>query len=160
MDQRASSSNTALYVLLGVFGAVALTFLGILGCCGLGIFGAFTAARMQPTNLNVDVNAEIKAELAAERFLDAISRGKVDEAYDSASAGFQQRTSREQFHAFVTKHPRLTDSVDRNAETQSNQNGTLRLQATIDDSMEQQFSATIDMVEEEKQWKVDRITIP
>lgn len=161
MDARAQKSdNTVLYVLLAVFGALGLTCLLGFGCMAMGVVSFARLAASLPTGSGSVIDEEIAAELAAERFLDDVSDGDVDAAYDKTSKGFQSRQTREQFRAFVAQQPRLANANERNTDTQTNAAGRLTLKATIKDSMDKSFTGAIDMVQEGGTWKVDRFTIP
>jgi hypothetical protein len=149
------SSNRTLYIVPGVVGGVLL--LGCLGCVGLLGLGWYTARQAVEK-----ASQQLGAERAAEVFLADLSSGNAALAYQRTSAAFQGRRSLEQFRDFINQHPALQNQRPpfSIANTVQGTPSGVTVSTTITDSQGMVIRATIELVQERGQWKVDRFTIP
>jgi hypothetical protein len=157
-DDRPSpkSSNTVLWVILGVGGGVLL--LVVLVCGGIIFLGYSSVKKVQ--GVVEDMQA---AQVAAVLFVDRLGTGEVDAAYDSASAGFKSRQTKDQFEKFVSSHRGF---ADHNSRTPNNFNlgtGKGGQQYTTQFSLtgpNGNLTCTLILVVENGTWVVDSITVP
>jgi hypothetical protein len=147
------------------FGGLALSALIIVPmfcCCGAGLFAprSPSAATFNVGGLGDGMKEEVNAELAAEQFLDDLKAGDFAAANEKTSKDFQDRDGVAGLRALVNKHPILKTFESRNTDTKRKTSGKFTLEASFKDENDKTTTGTIDMVQEDGSWKVDRFTIP
>jgi hypothetical protein len=105
-EGRESSGSNTVVIVLAIIGGIVLGI--VLVCGGLAYF---VIQKMAPAiNTFAKTIGDVqKGKAAAETFVDDIQSNRVDAAYDSTTAGFQSRMSREEFEELIRKHPELQD---------------------------------------------------
>jgi hypothetical protein len=155
------SSNKGLWITLGVVGGIFLLCGGIVLAFVLGgFFMARHAAKSIGESIAEGIE-EVDGETVAEEFLDEIGAGHLDSAYEELTTrGFRTRQTLQQFRAFVDQHPGLKKPrvVDGNPESSTPIRVTVK--ATVIPQKGPPIQATVQMVKEDDEWKVDRLTIP
>lgn len=143
------SSRTLWYVLGGA-GCFCVLICG--GVIAFAVWGFKAFTRDLP-----DIQA------ASDRYLDAIKSGKLDDAYSMTSAGYRNRTTTDQFAAFVKQFGALSRHQSRSMNGFRVFNGTAGKQATLQMTLHEPGNAmncTLLLVDENGAWKVDRFTVP
>jgi hypothetical protein len=147
---RSGGSSKALWIVLGVVGGLLLV------CLGCGGIIAFIYYKNKDT-----FSTAFGGAFAAETFLQQLQQGNVDGAYNLTSKSFQTRQSRAQFKAFLDKHPGLlshsSHSITGDPGSVTDRSITYRV--TVNSSSGTQ-GATLKLVKENDQWKVDDFTVP
>jgi flagellar basal body-associated protein FliL len=172
------SSNTALWIVLGVLG-------GILLICGGGaalvIFGFYSLGkavqndfeRMQSWSEQQRQQAEKQQQQAmqqherivmlqtADGFLTNLRLGFIDVAYNDMSAGFRRRTSKQQLQQLVDQHPVLKANAPPQTQVQTfNELTTATVTATFTNPAGQETTAILPMIKEGGVWKVENLVAP
>jgi hypothetical protein len=144
---RKSSSSKTIWIILGIVGGLFLLVCGGCVIAGFLIWGK--------------IGGPVKAQLAAQEFVQELGSMGPEAAYKRTSKGFQSRQSPAQFRAFVDRNPGLksaqmpTFQVDPNTMSDTSS----KFHATIPTASGTIFG-TIKMVKEGDEWKVDEFTIP
>ena len=145
---------------LGGLALTALIIVPMFCCCGAGLFAPRSPSAGVGALPGGGVNEEVNAELAAEEFLDDLKAGDFAAAHQKASKDFQNRHGVAGLRALVDKHPILKSFESRNTDTKRKTAGKFTLEASLKDGNDNTTTGTIDMVQEDGSWKVDRFTIP
>ncbi|MDB5311520.1 MAG: hypothetical protein JWO38_5722 [Gemmataceae bacterium] len=144
-------SNRSLWLVLGGIGCVV-----VLGCGGLIAAGLIWGLQAFTTDLPA-------ATAAAEEFLDLLQQNRIDDAYAATSAGFQARQDREQFAAFVKRFETFTKFTSRSLTGarffQNNNKKQVIVKMTLH-APNNAMTCTLELVQEDGVWKVDKITVP
>jgi hypothetical protein len=157
-DDRPSpkSSNTVLWVILGVGGGILL--LVVLVCGGIMYVGYSGFQKVKA--VVEDVQA---AQGSAEAFLTFLQGENVDKAYDVTGSGFKARQTKAQFERFVSDHPGLSphDKRSSNSFQMNTNNGVTNYTARFSlTGPNGNMTCTLILVVENGQWVVDSITVP
>ncbi len=149
-SRRRKSSSGPLLLILGGVGCVIL-----LGCGGLiavAIWGFSTLATQLP-----------QATDAANEFLSQLQQNQVDGAYALTSTDFRRRNTQEQFADFVKKFEMFGKHTSRElngANLFQNQSGKQVIIKMTLHSPNNAMTCTLELVEEEGAWKVNKLTVP
>lgn len=143
------SDNSCLFIGLGI-GCVV-----VLGCGGLfavGLYWGMNAFKQLPEAID-----------AADRFLAQLQHNQVTEAYELTSREYRARNTPEQFEEFIKEYKIFTHHASRqtgganifqnNAKTQAIIHMTLK-------SPDNALTCTLTLVQEDGEWKVDKLTVP
>jgi hypothetical protein len=154
---RDSSSNVVLIVVGVIVGVLVLV---VLACVGFG-FLAFRAVQVAAPAIEAAAAEWTEADTAAQAFLANLAAGQVETAYRSTTPAFQQKQTLQQFQAFVDQHPLLKQHTDVEHEDDDHNPGAAKI------AMEYTLTGkggetkvTIQLVNENGQWKVDGLTVP
>jgi hypothetical protein len=155
-DDRANSSNKTVIIVVSIVGIVVL--LVIVACGGLAYMAIQGFSQAVSTMMQQFGDIQASMELA-QSFVNDLSAGQVDEAYDRTSKGFQGRLSREQFKALVDKYPQFQNST--NVLNPPNNMAPGMTAATFTATVSGTKGSvliTVHVLKEGEQWKVDRFT--
>jgi hypothetical protein len=148
--QSGGSGRKVLVIILIVLGAGG--FVLMLGCAGC-IYLGYTAYK----------SSVPAAQASADAFLDELKADHVDAAYDSTSSTFRSAQTKQQFRDFVSRVKTLKTQTSRSIDSSSLFEGTggkkVTLKITLH-SPDNATSCTIVLVEEQGQWKVEKISVP
>ena len=103
------------------------------------------------------------AQAAANVFMDDLKADRVDPAYASTSSGFKSTESLEKFRDFVKRLDTFKTQTSRSFDSSMIHHGTYGKQATLKMTLHapnNAMSCTLTMVEENGQWKVQRLNVP
>jgi hypothetical protein len=144
-------SNRTLWLVFGGAGCVA-----VLGCGGVIALVVFWVIPVVTTDFPA-------ANAAAEQFLDLLQQNRVDDAYAATSPGFQSRQSREEFARYVKRFETFTRHTSRTTTgvrvVQNNGRKEAFIQMTLQ-APNNAMTCTLELVEADGVWEVDKITIP
>ena len=146
---RRKSSNRTLFIVLGVVGGMLL--LVILVCAGLIYWGATRFSQFSVPTAEAD------------RFLDDLKLGQLNNAYARTSRAFQTQQTLAQFQNFIKQFPAFTNQSSRTYTGFNVVSGAGGSRATLHATVFGpgiSVSFTLFLVEEGGQWKVDQLTIP
>jgi hypothetical protein len=129
------------YVLIGCGGFLALVFV-------LVVITFFFANKGTEAPLN-----------AAEMFVDKLSTGKSDAAYNLTSSEFQSTVNKNQFAQFLKAYPILTDKESLSFNYKSVKNDKAILSGTIIGNGKQKAPITVFLVKESGEWKIFAVSL-
>jgi hypothetical protein len=147
---RRGSGNKVILIVLAVVGGVGLVV--VLACAGCGIWAFKSITKDIPP-----------AQASADAFLDDLKAGRTDAAYGSASSSFKTTQTLEQFREFVNRFDTLKTQITRSTESSRLFQGTGGKKVTLKMTLQSPnnaMSCTLIMVEENGQWKVERLSVP
>jgi len=151
IPSRTAASNTKVLIIILICVGV-LGLIGVVACCGLGIWGFNTAKK------------ELEAsQAAADAFLDKLKANQVQQAYDSGSADFKSQQTLDQFTKFVAANPVLTKHTSRtmggfNFSTVNNVK-TATIPYTLS-GPDGNTTCTLTLTDSGSGWEVKSLTIP
>jgi len=106
------------------------------------------------------VNKGTQAPLGtAEMFIDKLSTGKNDAAYNLTSSEFQKTVNKAQFAQFLKAYPILTDKESLSFGYKSVKNDGATLSGTITGNGKQTAPITVFLVKESGEWKVFAVSL-
>jgi hypothetical protein len=156
---RRSSRRSCLFILgmiAGILCGVVVVCSGVIYLVGRTWVGHFTEQWRHAT-----MGDEIQAsETAAHHFMTAISRDRVEDAYGSATKGFQSRQTLQQLRDLVNKHPALKDYQCEFARDGFFDPERNTYRGTVVALNGMTVSYTVVVVKDGRNWKVDIFTIP
>jgi hypothetical protein len=138
-----------MWIVLSIVGGLVV----LCGCC-VGVPGAIYLANKDK------INAVVGAQITAEQFLQHVSAGNTDSAYDLTSKAFQNRMSKQQFKSFVEKTSGLRNQRGHQVQMDPNSvtSNSATLAGSISTSSGSTLACTLKMVKEGDQWRVDDFT--
>ncbi len=143
---------------------IALALLLILAVPGFAIWWVWSsreappAPARVPTTFSVDEGAK-SARNAALSYLDALSKKRLDEAYDGLSQSWRSELSAESFRSDLASIDNIRWAVSDHrmiSETQAEVSMTL---AYVENGEAKKFHARFRLTQEAKAWKVDRLEL-
>ena len=102
-------------------------------------------------------------QASADAFLDDIVAGRIDAAYARTSTNFRATHNADQFQGLVDQYPALRAHTSRSyaflnvSQQLGGPVGTVRMTILSSNSS---LSFTLVFVQDEDEWKVDRLTVP
>jgi hypothetical protein len=148
---RRGSSGRSTWLVLGAAGCVlVLVCSGALAALVYWGFRSFTT----------DIPA---AQEVADRFLDHVRAGKLDDAYALTSSDFRAEYDRERFAEFIKKFDtfgRHTSRTQQGFRLFHDGNGKHVFIQTTLNAPNNAMTCTLVLIEKEGVWKVDKITVP
>jgi hypothetical protein len=158
------SSNSTLWIVLGVVGGILLVCGGGITAVGFLVYYGVKSARekIEVAQKQFEEQNEVSlAQLAANDFLSDLRTGFVDAAYNKTSEGFKRRKNLFQFKQYVDLNPALKGNAPPQITMQRQAHATTATaKVTLQNNFGQQVNATILLVKENGIWKVDDVTIP
>jgi hypothetical protein len=142
---RRPESNKTLWIVLSIAGGLVV----ICGCCGVVVAVLYYRHQEKFT----------ASEHVADQFLNDLSMGRIDSAYDLTSAAYKGRKTKQELRTFLDKNPALRtyNSDSLTPDTEASTDASLAFHAPLTGSVS---SCTVRMVKEGDQWKVDDLTLP
>jgi len=171
MESSNQSDNSTKIVLLVVGGVTLCLLILVAGCGGIAYFTMIRVARVAENAAQVvaeqaDKMADaLQAEAAAQAFLMDVSTGQTDRAYGMTTQGYQTRRTLKDFTAYVDQHPGLKNQnfPQPAAPTPPAVNDRVTVRLSLNGGVgaaNPANVATIDMLRENGQWKVDEFLAP
>jgi hypothetical protein len=154
--RRPSSSNTTLYVVLGILGAGLCVCLFL--CAGVGVL-SYRWAASAATSPWVMMDDEEESESAASEFMTYLADSDLEAAYDSTTNGFRARQSFVQFRDFVARNPALKNP-DPSFSTTNVTSRSATCQISVSGRNGRTTTFTLQLLKVGEAWKVDQLTIP
>jgi len=150
-DQRpAGSGKKPLFTILAILGGLGVLMIVVCGGCSIWLFKSI-ATDIPP------------AQAAADAFFDDLKADRVDAAYAATSSAFKSTESPEKFREFVKRFDTLKTQTSRSFTNSMVHHGTggkqVNLKMTLH-SPNNAMSCTLIMVDENGQWKVQRLNVP
>jgi hypothetical protein len=149
-SHRRGSGNKVILIVLAIVGGIGLVMVAACAGCGIWAFKSFTK----------DIPP---AQASADAFLDDLKAGRIDAAYASTSNGFRAAQTLDQFRDFVKRLDTLKSQTSRSTVSSRLFQGTGGKQVTLIMTLHapnNAMSCTLIMVEENGQWKVERLSVP
>lgn len=148
--QRRGSTNKAIIIVLAIVGFFGLLMIVLCAGCGIWMYKSFTR----------DIPP---AQTAANAFLDDLKADRIDAAYAGTSSTFKSAESLDQFREFVKKYDGFRTNVSRSFDfkqiNQTTSGKRVNFKMTLT-SPNNALSCSLTMLEENGQWKVERLTVP
>ena len=163
---RPDNSNKTLLIVFGVVGGVLLL------CCGGGVIffifvspyatlgsnanGTFTYVG---TAISAGSTAVSAARPDAEKFLDALGAGRIEQAYEKLSASRRGLQPLEDFRAEIAKHPALGNQKSFSLQETAATPASAFFKVKVTGRAAPDVSATLRLVQEQGEWRVDQFDI-
>jgi hypothetical protein len=152
--------NTTSVVLIVVGSVLGVLLLVVLVCGGMAFYFVTKASKAMGPQLQAQ-GERMAADAAVQGFLNDLSVGQVEAAYQSTTAGFRDKQTLAQFKKFVERNPMLTKFTTAEQAPLDNAPGAQRL--TLHYTLtgdKAPLSVTVQVVNEGEQWKVDSVGVP
>jgi hypothetical protein len=147
--ERPRSNLKVLWIILGIVGGLFL--LCGLSCAGL-VYWGFGMFKQFPA-----------MTASADAFINDLSSGQVDAAYNRTSSAFKSRMNAQQFQAFIDRFPALRKQTSRSTQGFNINQTPQGLQGVIKTTVlgpNDSLSFTLVLVEENGAWKINDMTVP
>jgi hypothetical protein len=156
-EKRDNTTQVVLIVMGSVLGVVLVT---ILVCGGLAFFAVVKASNAAAPQIQA-AGERMAADAAVQVFLNELSVGQVEAAYESTTPAFRARQSLAQFKKFVDRNPMLTKFTTAEPAPLDNAPGAqqLTLHYTLNGD-KAPLNVTVQVVKDGEQWKVDSVGVP
>jgi hypothetical protein len=161
MSRRFERDDNSGKVVLIVIGSVVGGFLLlILACAGLTFFLVYRASQQMGPALQAQGEL-MAAQGTAQMFLNQLSWGQVNDAYNTTTAGFRGRQTLAEFQAFLQRNPLLTKFTAAEPDPVNNAPGAQRLTLPFVLTAGNDITkVSVHVVREGNDWRVDNVTVP
>jgi hypothetical protein len=161
MNRFERRDDSAKVVLIVVGSIVGILLVVILACGGLTALFVYRTGQAAMPQLQAAMDLQ-QADGAIQDFLNKVSGGQIEAAYNGTTDGFRAKQTLPQFKTFVAQNPLLTKFIMAQQAPVNNAPGAQRLsiQYTLNDNGNGILNVTFHMVKEGEQWKIDGVTVP
>jgi hypothetical protein len=159
MNRFERRDNSTKVVVIIVGSVCGLLMLLVLACGGLTYLWIQKVGQVMGPQLQAQQEL-MMVDGVVQSFLNDLSAGQIDSAYNRTTAAYRARQTLPQFKAFVNQNPLLTKFVDAQQAPLNNQPGANRLSLQYTLTGNGILNLTFQVIKEGADWKIDGVTIP